>query len=206
MKKIMFNDKYGLTKAVLEGRKTMTRRVVPIDLYNRTDWKAVEEGNYEAVMTDDSNCSYDIRKCSLFKIGEVIAIAQAYRNVYAKYINDWAANGYQLFREDCAEAFKSRYEKESGWNNKMFVRADIMPHHIWTTEVRVERLQDISDEDCMKEGIMNTRPTSAMFGWDIDVYYSTPRDAFAALIDKVSGKGTWKSNPFVFVYTFELID
>ena len=26
MKKIMFNDKYGLTQAVLEGRKTMTRR------------------------------------------------------------------------------------------------------------------------------------------------------------------------------------
>ena len=29
MKKIMFNDRYGLTKAVIEGRKTMTRRLVP---------------------------------------------------------------------------------------------------------------------------------------------------------------------------------
>lgn len=36
--------------------------------------------------------------------------------------------------------------------------------------------------------------------------FDTPREAFAALIDKVSGKGTWESNPYVFVYEFELID
>lgn len=36
--------------------------------------------------------------------------------------------------------------------------------------------------------------------------FDTPREAFAALIDKVSGKGTWESNPYVFVYEFKLID
>lgn len=36
--------------------------------------------------------------------------------------------------------------------------------------------------------------------------YCTPHEAFAALIDKVSGKGAWESNPFVFVYEFELAD
>jgi hypothetical protein len=33
-----------------------------------------------------------------------------------------------------------------------------------------------------------------------------PKEAFSFLIDKVSGNGTWESNPWVFVYTFELID
>jgi hypothetical protein len=48
------------------------------------------------------------------------------------------------------------------------------------------------------------------WGWDtkVDYFkrdnYLTPRQAFAALIDKVSGKGTWESNPYVFVYEFEL--
>lgn len=93
----------------------------------------------------------------------------------------------------------------------MFVRADLMPHHIRITDIKIERLQDISDEDCLKEGI---------FKWDagqkdIPFYsfhyadipdYSNPCDAFAELIDKVSGKGTWESNPYVFVYEFELID
>lgn len=36
--------------------------------------------------------------------------------------------------------------------------------------------------------------------------YNTPRDAFSALIDKVSGKGTWESNPYVWVYEFKLFD
>lgn len=36
-------------------------------------------------------------------------------------------------------------------------------------------------------------------------YHDTPREAYAALIDKISGKGTWESNPWVIVYDFELI-
>lgn len=35
--------------------------------------------------------------------------------------------------------------------------------------------------------------------------FDTPREAFAALIDKVSGKGTWESNPYVWAYEFELM-
>ena len=47
----------------------------------------------------------------------------------------------------------------------------------------------------MKEGVN--------YGWYRG--YETPREAYAALIDKVSGKGTWQNNPYVFVYDFELI-
>lgn len=35
--------------------------------------------------------------------------------------------------------------------------------------------------------------------------FDTPREAFAALIDRTSGKGTWQSNPFVFVYEYKLV-
>lgn len=38
-----------------------------------------------------------------------------------------------------------------GWDNKMFVRAEHMPHRIRITDIRVERLQDISDEDCLRK-------------------------------------------------------
>lgn len=95
----------------------------------------------------------------------------------------------------------------------MFVRADLMPHHIRITNIKIERLQNISDEDCFKEGIYKGQCGSADTHF-MDVYYykgdiqpyCTPRGAFAALIDKVSGKGTWESNPYVFVYEFELVD
>lgn len=79
------------------------------------------------------------------------------------------------------------------------------------TDIKVERLQDISDEDCMKEGI-EEHLKGIQYGFPSNIGYigqypfSNPREAFSALIDKVSGKGTWECNPFVWAYEFELID
>ena len=92
----------------------------------------------------------------------------------------------------------------------MFVKPKLMPHRIRITNIRVERLQDISDEDCMREGILEDCP-NVQYSFPTEIGYcgqypfNTPREAFAALIDKISGKGTWEMNPFVFVYEFERI-
>lgn len=104
----------------------------------------------------------------------------------------------------------------------IFVRADLMPHHISITNVRVERLQDISDEDCIKEGVrevcVNNNWGNSASHWEFQVLYedkfgrtkllrgATPQEVYAALIDKISGYGTWETNPYVFVYDFELVD
>ena len=97
-----------------------------------------------------------------------------------------------------------KYEK--GYKNKMFVKSDLMPYHIHIKNVRIERLQDISEEDCLAEGIVDfeSKINKAHFYsiTDKSATYSTPRKPFAILIDKISGKGTWASNPFVFVYEF----
>lgn len=100
-----------------------------------------------------------------------------------------------------------------GWTNKMFVKADLMPRHIEFTDCKVERLQDISDEDCLKEGIYEDSgddefPPSIFYEFEgnKDDGFDTPREAFAALIDKISGRGTWNNNLYTFAYEFELID
>lgn len=187
MKKIMFNDAYGLTKAVLEGRKTMTRRIISAQIHERA---FAYRHEYYADTLDAISEEEALLEFSPFKPGEVVAVAQSYGEI------GLAAHIY-----------------EPGWNNKMFVRAELMPHQIRITNVRVERLQDISDEDCFKEGIYektlcppgdidyfyHSEPTSK---WEV---YPSAREAFAALIDKVSGKGTFDSNPWVFVYEFELV-
>lgn len=55
-------------------------------------------------------------------------------------------------------------------------------------------------------------PFCGGYGFDSNIGYISqypfpnPCEAFAVLIDKVSGKGTWESNPYVFVYDFELVD
>ena len=110
----------------------------------------------------------------------------------------------------------SRKEFKAGWTNKMFVRADLMPHHIRITDVKIERLQDISEGECRHEGIGYHRYRDEVWSddslWGYYVHknglllFDTPHEAFISLIDKISGKGTWENNPWVVVYSFELVD
>ena len=205
MKKIMFNDKYGLTKAVLEGRKTITRRAVSMHdyKYGFQMWYDIVSKKYWACDGDESF----IVERSRYSRGEVVAIAQSYNKIglspsmYCEVPNEYGGTR------------DGSFDELPGWENKMFVKAELMPHHIKITNIRVERLQDISDEDCLREGVFECEDGySRTYG--IDHYeefvhgwlYNTPREAFAALIDKVSGKGTWESNPYVWVYEFELVD
>jgi hypothetical protein bacD2_23304 len=187
MKKIMFSDAFCLTLAVLNGSKTMTRRVLRDNM---------PLGNWE-----------ETQKHLPYKVGEVVAIAQSYKEVYPNADFEMVENGFMT--------------ESAGWNNKMFVKPDLLPHHIKITDVKVERLQDISEEDCLKEGIIFIESLSAT-GEDayffavkrkvrqmydnILKFFSSPQRAYADLIDKISGKGTWESNPFVAAYSFELID
>ena len=91
----------------------------------------------------------------------------------------------------------------------MFTKADVLTHHIRITKIRIERLQDISEEDCLAEGIVDfeSRINKAHFYsiTDESATYGTAKKPYSLLIDKICGKGTWKSNPYVFVYEFELI-
>jgi hypothetical protein len=190
MKKIMFNDKYLLTQAVLCGEKTQTRRIVK---------DGTPLGNFEETM-----------KYAPYKVGEVVAVAQSYKIMYAEMIDDFAKHNYHLLREDSAENFKKHYENTAGWTNKMFVKADLMRHHIKITDVKIERLQDISDDDNIREGVWQFYDNKNLFyvskniGYAPDVAFLSAREAFWYLIDNISGKGTWESNPYVWVYDFEL--
>ncbi len=218
-KKIMFNDEYGLTQAVLDGRKTMTRRIIKCPRTFKGEW--VAGFNIHRRHSDKKivgwPCMYDADEREFdmgeilpkYKVGEVVAIAQRYKDVVGK--RDEAQETLGLYK--IGKRYLTMEEMGAGWNNKLFVRADFMPHHIRITNIKIERLQDISDKDCLKEGIYKGQCGSADTHF-MDAYYykgdiqpyCTPREAFAALIDKVSGKGTWESNPYVFVYEFELID
>ena len=206
-KKIFFNDKYCLTQAVLAGTKTMTRRILhgtlfwercPEGMWTDDEIKAwkkeVDQRLIDYSMTDEwSQMKIFALKHCRYKVGEVVAIAQSY--------NDIGKPQYDKFGEGVA-----------GNSNKMFVRANLMPHHIRITDINVERLHDISDENIMREGVWQFNDQKNLFyvsksiGYAPDVAFLSAREAFAYLIDMVSGKGTWESNPFVLVYSFELVD
>lgn len=206
MKKMMFNDRCGLTQAVIEGRKTMTRRIE----LGESEQKKVIPGAFEV-----TSRSLKVRKNGQlimsvpfrYKVSEIVAVAQSYEQAGIQswaYLSRPEIDGYQII------------STHKGWRNKMYVSADLMPHQIRITGIRCERLQDISDAECLKEGVVEVldafgKPSGYYTGLEgttlsaVRMYCNTPREAFAALIDKVSGRGTWKSNPWVVVYEFELV-
>lgn len=214
MKKIMFNDRYGLIQAVLEGRKTQTRRLIKCRKTFKGEWVA---GFNIHIRPSDKKvvglpCMYDADESEFdggeilpkYNVGEVVAIAQRYKDIFSEFS--------QHPNPQLNIGVKNPTDT-AGWTNKMFVKAELMPHQLRITNVRIERLQDIRDEDCLTEGIIKGR-VGCEHTHFMDAYYvptmtlepfCTPREAYAALIDKVSGKGTWESNPYVWVYDFELI-
>lgn len=189
----MFNDRFCLTEAVIEKRKLQTRRI-------ENGLELLSESNHkfdgEKIVLDFEASDEPIIIRPRYKAGEIVAVAQSY--------------------SECGSANFDEWEKESDWfqkgfANKMFVKPDLMPHQVRITNVRLERLQDITDEDCIKEGIIKFGDRfDGNFGFyenkrgKFPHLFESERSAFACLIDLVSGKGTWERNPYVFVYEFKL--
>lgn len=199
MKKMMFNDRYGLTQAVISGRKTVTRRIVdPQGKYEKLRWWQPCLEFEECLYGYTENEGWEVIE-PRYNVGEIVAVAQRYDS-FLHPNNGVIEHDYQT------TALASK-----GWDNKMFVKADLMPHQIQIRDLRIERLRDISDIDCIKEGIRHAYAESilGMHGY-IDcegtgLWFNTPREAFASLIDKVSGRGTWDRNPFVWRIEFKLV-
>ena len=209
MKKIMFNDRYGLTRKVLSGYKTQTRRIIP-DI--EIDWVRrgkvhLPVGGYEdgvlfmdvrSILHDAGISDYvaPAKYQPKYEKGEEVAVAQSYRSVVEQDPDN-----------DYGNYYVKQFRYTPGWTNKMFVRPDLMPHRIKITDIRLQRLYNISDEDCLCEGVYfyNCGIDTGFKVHGIRGTFSSAREAFAELIDKISGKGTWQRNPWVFIYEFELI-
>ena len=199
MRKFMFNNRYGLTESVIRKAKWKTRRIAS---------RVVRQWAVAEVLTDCLGNptqreltlkEFALKVCPI-KVGETIAVAQSYKDIIEC---EW------LPTEKENEVIRMVEENHPGCTNKMFVKPELMAHYIKITGVDFEHLQDISDEDCLAEGIMYDPKGVAKYGYRIgegkSKWYRTPKDAFSSLIDKVSGKGTWDSNPYVYVFTFELV-
>ncbi len=202
MKTIMFNDEpYGLTDSVLRGVKTHTRRIVPdshIEAYEK--YKASTPGACLSIGEFLIKRGY-----ARYGVGEIVAIAQ-------RYMDLGLSPSFIHTKKD-----HSKKNKESrpigelpGWTNKMFVAAEFMPKHIKVLGVKVEKLQDISNDDISAEGIIEIVPgriyTTAPGKESATIRARNLRGAYINLIDGVSKKRIFRKNPYVYVFIFELID
>lgn len=158
-------------------------------------------GLESAVFKGDKTRTWRADKKPRYEVGEIVAIKQCYKDV-CDYYRSKLNNKYL--------DYIALYSGHAGWRNKMFVQNELMSHHIRITAVKKCRLQDLTDEECIKEGIIKRiiRP----FYKDVNAYcfynsrlYATPKQAFADLIGKLNGKDYWGINPDGYVYEFELV-
>lgn len=144
MQAIGFNEHYGLQTAVFERRKTKTRRLELLGLLEGLTeddfWFGIVDGKKQVQLYDDKPGPAIIMP--RYNIGEVVAVRQCYRDIIDQ------------LPDRQKEYVIGYYSGSKAWTNKMFVRADLMPRHIRITDVELQKLQSISDEDCMKEGII----------------------------------------------------
>ena len=187
MQGIKFNAQ-GI-KAITEGRKTMTRRPIK------------DNGNaFRILETFDSSREYSIgaliNEYSKYKIGETVFVQEEF------YFDDEDYGLPLYYSLDDAKLKIQEYEGYSCICDENCVyNADQMQEHqsrifLKITDTKVERLQDISSHDCKAEGVefqthkFRYRELFEKEIWN-NLPYKAPHD--------------WKSNPYVFVYEFEVV-
>ena len=168
-------------------------------------------GLEQSVLKELKTRTWRADKKPRYEVGEIVAIKQCYTDVmnYSFY------NDKKLYDKVC------NLMNEVGSTNKMFVKNELMPHKIKITKVTPCKLQDITEDECMREGI-DTYGIEEHYVYDdfnsyryIDFIFNFPNSkktgypyrlmAFADLINKLNGKGYWESNPDGYAYEFELI-
>lgn len=197
-----------MVQAILEGRKTQTRRVVKpqppvenIDEEPCIDYdRGVEKGSMEnpviyaewAEWQDEfvNNTTEPIESHCVYspfgKEGDVLWVRETWQNS--------ANNVYYHYKADFTEPGK-------GWKPSIFMPKDAARIWLKITDVRVERLNNISAEDFQKEGITWNQGEQ----WEAK-YQNAYSYKFKMLWESINGENSWKQNPWVWVIEFERIE
>lgn len=210
-----------MVRAILAGRKTQTRRLMKVQPYADS---IVTVKHYHPTVIDRhgdmqpgpeifgalwGNGEYGIR-CPYGAPGDLLWVREAFRYFPGtgshlwdgdrEYQADGAVKSGRFFT---AEEWQSRGIKakpEPRWRPSIHMPRWASRITLEVKSVRVERLQDISEDDARAEGV-------APVGWvdETDVGMSSYREGFSRLWDRINGSGAWEANPWVWVLSFERV-
>lgn len=204
-----------MIQAILEGKKTQTRRVVKLPRFHLfriekqikmltiKDW-ILYDGNNENIGTIKEN----------YKVGDVLWARETWRH------SDDLNNPF-----DYKADFELEYNQEhmdfikGSWKPSIHMYKDACRIFLKVKSVKIERLNDISEEDAKKEGVVFENlwqqfdcylcPTIKHKGTGLlcnDGFFNTAKESFSTLWESIFGHGTWEFNPYVFVYEYERIE
>lgn len=213
---ILFNT--DMVRAILDGRKTVTRRLIkPEQLIGLLPDKC-KNGTPEEFLKE---------KRYMFKpycdMTDVELINTAYKPPYQPgdilYVREtWYRGGlnrimYKANYSENEKFYKNGKEIQIKWRPSIHMPKEAARIFLKVTDVRVERLQDMSDDDCEKEGLENfCKKCSALFSnCDTCLNDGGIKEDFKELWNSTIkksdlGRYGWDANPYVFVIEFMKID
>jgi putative transposon-encoded protein len=191
MKGICFIE--PLFHAVINGTKTQTRRIVKPQPIDKPELNTIFK-RWVYWLFGESNAIKQPR----YQVGEKVYLKEP----YSLYVNNGNIEVMHKYMTGCSE------DGDYKWRNKLFMPEKYARYFIEITGVKCEQLQDISGEDCIKEGVFifpDKINGKTIYTYDANTGYEIPQNAYTALINQINGKGTWESNPYVWVYDFKLV-
>lgn len=193
VKPILFSSE--MVRAILDGRKTVTRRVVKFLKKRNPKWSGyIPEG---AILYGSNNIP---AAKSPYLPGDVLWV----RETWCKFIADHVIDGVKYAYRADTSAESERFRKELGYKWHPSIHMPKEAARIWlrVTDVRVERLQEIDEDGAIAEGLYK--------GWRLTQSSSlaeTARQAFMwlwlHLARKAPDEMKWSANPWVWVIQFE---
>lgn len=214
-----------MVKAILEGRKTMTRRVIK-KKYSNTDivWKEDKYGKRlierqndvpGPVKNEDGTTTHHLvsirdLKCPYGKIGDILWVRETFINDA-----DFGEPPIYVYKADC-----KNYPMSSGshWMPSIFMPKEACRLFLKITSIRIERLHDISEEDSKKEGVLMHQGGKRYLNYTDEkakitqaIYNChTAKESFKTLWTLINGfrdePFAWFKNPFVWVVSFERVE
>jgi len=196
-KPILFNSE--MVRAIMDGRKTQTRRVIkpqPVYIESSSRWRWAKTGAVTAsrewyeYMSSLDHCPYG-KPGDLLWVRETWALDAGFDGVKPSDISSYWGGIY----------YRANGDKPAGkWRPSIFMPRWASRLTLRVKSVKAERLQGISDGDCLAEGI-SPRDVAALGHVDA-------RPLLRQLWDNINAKRGygWDANPWVWVIEFEAVD
>jgi hypothetical protein len=208
-----------MVRAILEGRKTQTRRIIKNVLPNNRI--RLRDKRVCHVLAADPFCPYGISGDRLWvrETHEAYYLTRGEKS-YSAGVKYRADDEKRLIQIDALTYQKLNSTDSKGWTPSIHMYRWASRIDLEITGLRVDRLQDISEADAIAEGALSVRTlefdakhfTEWKYQWDEAIKKGekppigpSPKQTYAALWNEINGKGSWDANPWVWVIEFKKI-
>ncbi len=192
-----------MVRAILEGRKTMTRRVVKFKPIGYLGWVR----NVFTHLFKLADAPLKETKCPYGVPGDRLWVRETFSEIEAARTPGDEIPDYMtyLYRADFSSDVDAS-QWGGAWKPSIFMPRAASRILLEVTDVRVERLQDITEEDARAEGVEPDVDAGYWKGYIFPGVYDSAKKSFASLWQSINGLGSWDQNPWVWVVSFKRIE